>query len=96
MEKENKSDTFRKSSVKEWTSRGTNEDINSGSLQRIADALEANKISERMTENLLSQLVRSIDNMQSRHDQTVKLLTGRINHLKQRVSRLETKKNRSD
>lgn len=32
--------TCRQHSVEEWNSKGTNEDINSGSLQRIADAVE--------------------------------------------------------
>lgn len=37
--------THREDSKKEWTSRSTVEDINSGSLQRIADAIEKMSVS---------------------------------------------------
>ena len=84
--------TQRDSSKKDWTSRDTVEDINSGSWQRMADALEL------MAKNH-SDLIRSKDywkaeakagwNRQKKNNRKIAALRGHINRMKKLQAKQE-------
>ena len=76
--------TLRGSSVKNWTGNGTVEDINAGSLQRIADATEL--IAKRYAE-----LIRERDDFERRWRSTetrAQVLERRLSAAKGQITRL--------
>ena len=78
-----KGENCRESSVRNWKSTGTNEDINSGSFQRMADALEA-------TNNLNRELLSKVLNTQYDNLRKIKSLTTQVSTLKKRIKHLES------
>lgn len=82
MNPEREKDNCRQSSRREWSSKGTNEDINSGSWQRIADALEqTNKCNQELINKLLQ--------MQEFYLRKLNTMNGKLSHMKGRLTRLE-------
>ena len=81
MNPEREKDNCRQSSRREWKSKGTNDDINSGSLQRIADALEQ---SNRLTQEFLN----SVQGFQRKNINSMKTKISQINS---RLKKIENK-----
>ena len=81
---ENKHGTCRNSSRKDWTSKGTNEDINSGSFQRIADALERANLKN-------DELLRVVSSILETNRKKLSSMNTKMSYLKRRIDMLEKK-----
>lgn len=84
MNEERKNDTCRKSSTREWASVGTNQDINSGSFQRMADALEQ---TNKSNQELINKLIQ----MQDFYLRKLNSMNEKLSNMKGRITKLEKK-----
>lgn len=84
MDPKRENDNQRQSSRREWKSQGTTEDINSGSFQRMADALEqTNKCNQELMGKLLD--------MQNFYLKKLTSMNTKLSLMKSRITKLENK-----
>ncbi len=88
MNKERENDNCRESSKRQWLSKGTNEDINSGSFQRMADALEQ---TNRNNQELINKML-SIEKF---YLSKLKTMDAKLSHMKRRILILENNQTNS-
>ncbi len=82
MEKERENDNCRESSKRQWLSRGTTEDINSGSFQRMADALE-------QTNRCNQELINKLFSIEKFYLSRLRSMDAKLSSVKRRVTILE-------